>query len=360
MKKVILLLSLTAFIFSAEAQLLLNETFNYSSSILASQPGDPPANADNPAIHTWFNTGKTADSNSGSLAIDSEPLYYGEYINSGEGKTAKIDWGGEGTYNRVDVIRFIDHAEKISGADKKLYYAFMMNVENINSFSSGVDANDWRDVLCVTEGGSNVLGNSFRGRFFLQQDPEDPYTVKYSISKNTAFTSSVEPDAVGTISAGQTYLFVIRQTFTGDGTCKVEVTHNPVIAGAEPAEGWINGKTTDANTFGGTYGVALRRRNLGSTANVLIGGLRVARTYGEAVGFTSGLFNARDNHNIHVAGNSIVTGEAGKLKVYSLSGSELISTVTEGRYAAGLATGNYLVRFTDMNGVVSSTKIQIK
>ena len=360
MKKLILLFLLSAFIFSAEAQLLMNETFNYSTSVLAGKPGDPPANADNPDVHVWYNTGKTSDSNSGSIAIDPEPLYYGEYVNSGIGKSAKIDWGGAGTNTRVDVIRFISHAEKVSGADKKLYYAFMMNVENVRSFSAGADANDWRDVLCVTEGGSDVLGNSFRGRFFLQQDAEDPFTVRYSISKNTAFTSSVEPDAVGTISAGQTYLFVIRQTFTGDNTCKVEVIHNPEISGSEPATGWINGKVSDVNTFGGTYGVALRRRNLGSSANVLIGGLRVARTYAEAVGFTSGLFNARDNHNIHLVGNSIVTGDAGKLKVYSLSGSELISTQTDGRYTVNLASGNYLVRFTDRSGVVSSNKIQIR
>lgn len=360
MKRKILLITLTAFLIGAEAQLLMNETFNYSTTVLASKPGDPPANADNPDVHVWYNTGKTADSNSASIAIDSEPLYYGEYINSGVGKTAKIDWGGAGANTRVDVIRFISHEEKISGADKKLYYAFMMNVENIKSFSSGADANDWRDVLCIAEGGTNILGNSFRGRFFLQQDVEDPYTVRYSISKNTAFTSSSEPDAFGTISAGQTYLFVIKQTFTGDNTCKVEVMHNPEISGTEPIEGWINGKAADANTFGGTYGVALRRRNLGSTANVLIGGLRVAKTYAEAVGVASGLNNARDNHNIYVKENSIITGVAGKLKVYSLSGTEFVSATTDGQYYTNLSAGNYLVRFTDINGVVSSTKLQIK
>lgn len=360
MKRLILLVLLTAFIASAEAQLLMNETFNYTSSLLASKPGDPPANADNADVHVWYNTGKTSDSNSGSLGIDPEPLYYGEYINSGVGKSALINWGGAGTNTRVDVVRFINHDEKVSGTDKKLYYAFMMNVGNIRSFSSGADANDWRDVLCVTEGGSNILGNSFRGRFFLKQDAEDPSKIYYSISKNTAFTSSLEPDAVGTISGGQTYLFVIRQTFTGDATCKVEVIHNPAISASEPGTGWINGRAADTNTFGGTYGVALRRRNLGSEAKVNIGGLRVARTYADAVGMTTGLFDVRNSHNIHVVGGEIVTGEAGMLKVYSLAGCELVSAQTNGRLATQLSAGNYIVRFTDVDGAVSSAKVLIR
>lgn len=362
MRKLILLFSLTAFSFSAEAQLFLNETFNYATTILASRPGDPAADANNPDVHVWFNTGKTADSNSGSIRIESDPLFYENYINSGIGKSARINWAGSGSNTRVDVIRFLPFEERIR--DGVLYYAFMMNVENIASFSTsaGADAFDWRDVLCLAEGGSNILGNSFRGRFFLQQDQDDPFTVRYSISKNTAFTAAAPPDAFGTIAAGQTYLFVIRQTFTGGTDARVEVIHNPAISNVEPATGWINGRVADVNTFAGTYGVALRRRNLGSTANVLIGGLRVARTYAAAVGFTGtvGLFNARDNHNIHVAGNSIITGVAGKLNVYSLSGATLISAQTEGRFAVNLGTGNYLVRFTDINGNVSSNKIQIK
>lgn len=359
MKKLILLVSLTVFFLNANSQLLLNETFNYSTATLASQPGDPAANADNTDVHVWYNTGKTSDSNSESLTIDSEPLYYVGYINSGEGKSVKIDWAGGGTNKRIDVVRFLPHSEKISKAGNYLYYAFMMNVENGQSTSSGVDANDWRDVFCIAEGGNDLLGNSFRGRLFIQQDPENEGMVKYSISKNTAFSSQAVPDAFGSISAGQTYLFVIKQTFTGDATCKVEVMHNPEISATEPATGWINGKESDTNTFGGTYGVALRRRDLGSQAKILIGGLRVAKTYAEAVGLTTGIFTVRDHHNIHLADNTIVTGEMGKLTVYSMTGSELISAQTDGRYNINLQMGNYIVRFIDNSGVVSSTKLQI-
>jgi hypothetical protein len=359
MKKQILLVMVSLFAVSLSAQLYLNETFNYSTSILASRPGDPPANADNPQVGVWFNTGKTADSNSASLAIDGEPLYYTGYMNSGAGKSVRIDWGGAGANTRVDVVRFIAHDQKVSGVGKKLYYAFMMNIENIQSFSAGADNYDWRDVLCVTEGGNDILGNSFRGRFFLKQDPEDPSKVKYSISKNTAFTSAVLPDAEGEIAVGQTYLFVIRQTFTGDATCKVEVMHNPEIAANEPESGWINGKTSDVNTFGGTYGVALRRRNLGSNAKMFVSGLRVAATYGEAVGFTSGISTPAEA-KIYADNKTIVTPVEGNIRVYSLTGAELINATSNGRYNSQLSAGMYLVHFTDQSGAVSSAKLMIQ
>jgi len=361
MKKQILLVLVSLLTATLSAQLYLNETFNYNTSILASRQGDPAANADNPQVGVWFNTGKTADSNSGSLAIDGESLFYTGYLNSGAGKSVRIDWGGAGTNIRVDVVRFLDFNQRISGAGRMLYYAFMMNIENIQSFSSGIDNNfDWRDVLCITEGGSNILGNSFRGRFFLRQNPDDPTKVRYTISKNTPFTSTVVPDAEGEINVGQTYLFVIRQTFTGDANCKVEVIHNPEIAANEPATGWINGRIADTNTFGGTYGVALRRRNLGSNAKVFISGLRVAATYGEAVGFTTatGIISHADS-KIYADNNTIMTPQAGNIRVYSLTGAELINSNTNGRFNSQLSAGMYLLRFTDKSGAVSSAKLMI-
>ncbi len=361
MKKQILLLMVSFFSLALNAQLLLNETFNYNATRLANLPGDPAASATNNLVHVWYNTGKTADSNSASISIDNEPLYYQGYINSGIGKSAKIDWGGSGANTRVDVMRFIPFENRISAAGNVLYYSFLLNVENIRSFSTsaGADANDWRDVLCVTEGGSEVLGNSFRGRFFLQQDIDDPNVIRYTISKNTAFTSSIVPDAFGVLNASQTYLMVIKQTFTGAANCKVEVMHNPVIAGTEPSTGWINGSAADVNTFSGTYGISIRRRNLGSTAKVLIGGLRIARTYGEAVGFTSGLKSPVET-KIFAENNTIVTPDAGKLRVYSLTGTELINSFTDGRYKSRLTSGMYLVQFTDKSGAFASAKLMIQ
>lgn len=360
MKKLLLLLWVVFIGLNASAQLFLSETFNYNTPRLASLPGDPPASATNNLLGVWYNTGKTADSNSGSIHVHNEPLFYPGYIHSGSGKAANIHWDGSGANTRVDVIRFLSHPNRITTG--VLYYAFLLNVENIRSFSTsaGEDANDWRDILCVAEGGSEILGNSFRGRFFLQQDAENPQLIRYSISKNTAFTAATPPDAFGEINAGQTYLFVIKQTFTGGTDCRVEVIHNPPIAATEPTSGWINGRLADVNTFAGTYGVALRRRNLGSTANVFLSGLRVARTYAEAVGAVISGLNNQTVKPIFAENQTIVTPSEGNLRIYTLTGSQLVNDNTLGRYTTQLQKGVYIIHFTNLTGNQTKAKVLIR
>ncbi len=363
MKKILFLIVAAVFYVNSQAQLLLNETFNYNSTILCNVAGDPGADAGpNNVVGTWYKTGKSADVNSASLKLEDEPLFYAGYINSGLGKSVKIDWGTAGTDNRPDVCRFIEHDKKIKTG--KLYYSFLLQVNDAHSFSSTTneDGTDWRDVFCIAEGGSDVAGNALRGRFFIQVNPDDPTKVNYSISKNTAFTSTVSPDNMGSMNAGQAYLVVIRQTLTGAGsTDAVEVIVNPAIAATEPSTGWINGKTNDASAFGGTYAVMLRRRNLGSTADIRIAGLRVGYTYADAVGASAaGVKSIQDNKNIKAIAKTIVTNEIGNVKVYSFAGKEMLSAKTYGNLETNLNNGLYLVRFVAENGQVSSAKIEIK
>ena len=360
MKKVILLAMAVSFVCFTNAQVLLNETFNYSSTKVANVAGDPNTSATANTVGVWYNTGKSTDSNSASITIDSEPLYYTGYINSGIGKSAKIDNGGSGANTRVDVVRFVSMADKVTTG--VLYYAFLMNVGDVKSWSTtaGAEENGWRDVFCIAEGANDVLGNSFRGRFFIKQDPTEAGKINYTMVKNTSISSTVLPTNQGSISAGQTYLMVIRQTFTGDATCKVEVISNPAISTTEPTTGWINGYPTDANTYGGSYGIALRRRNLANSANVFISGIRVAKTYGEAVGATTGLGGLLYSENmIKVAGKTIITENAGNIRIYSLAGSEVLSAATEGQLDTNLPKGMYMIKFVDKSGITSSIKASI-
>lgn len=362
MKKILFLIIATAFYVTSQAQLLLNETFKYNSSVLCNVAGDPSADADpNNLVGIWYKTGKSADSNSASLKIVDEPLFYSGYINSGEGKSVKIDWGTSGADNRPDVCRFIEHAKKIKTG--KLYYAFLLQVNDAHSFSTSTneDAGDWRDIFCIAEGGSDVAGNALRGRFFIQVNPDDPSKVNYSISKNTAFATATPPDNIGTINAGQSYLVVIRQTLTGAGaTDLVEVTVNPAISATEPATGWINGKPSDINSFGGTYAVILRRRNMGSTADIRIAGLRVGYTFADAVGVSTSVKNLQDNKNIRTVDKSIITSEIGNVRVFNFAGKEMLSAKTNGTLETNLNKGFYLIRFVSESGLVSSAKIEIK
>ncbi len=363
MKKLFLLLIVAMFTYSAQAQLLLNETFNYNSSKLCNVAGDPNANADPyNVVGTWYNTGKASDSNtSSSLMIEAEPQFYEGYINSAAGKTVKITNLGVGTNNRAEVCRFTTDALKYKPANYtgSLYYAFMMLVNDAHSWdaTAGADANEWRDVFCVAEGGSELPGNSYRGRFFLQHDPSDATKINYSIGKNTSFSTSSPPDVIGTINVGQTYLVVIKQDFTASS---VQVITNPAISSAEPTTGWINGKPGDTNTFSGTYAVALRSRSLGNAADIRISGLRVAKSYADVVGAPTGVKNIVANSNIKAINKTIVTNEVGNIKVFSFAGKEVLSAKSEGTIETSLNSGLYLVRFVSENGQVSSAKIEIK
>jgi hypothetical protein len=189
--------------------------------------------------------------------------------------------------------------------------------------------------------------------------------IDYSICKNTSFSSTLAPTNSGTFAKGQNCLVVIRQNFIVDATTNptgtVEVIVNPAISTTEPTSGWINGYPGDTNTFGGTYGVAIRRRNLGSNANILIGGLRVAKTWNDLLyGTLSGVKNPSVNNNIWTNGKNILTQQKGLLKVYNLSGAELISAQTEGSLATTLAKGVYLVRFNGNDGSTNASKILIQ
>lgn len=370
MKKIFLLSMVCFVVVTMNAQLLLNETFNYSTPKLASVAGDPNTSATNNTLYVWYNTGKATDSNSGSFSF-TDPIYYTGYISSGLGKSVVIDYATSGSNTRTDVARFLPYTSKLVGPGGtgtqnytgNIYYSFLFNVVDYNAYatSTSTETNDWRDIFLICEGGSEVLGNAIRGRFYVKKDANDPSLMDYTICKNTSFSSSTPPANIGTFSVGQTCLFVIRQSFTGT-TGTVEVILNPTISNTEPTTGWINGNPSDANPFTGTYGIGIRRRNLGSLANMQIGGVRVANTWSDLMsGTISGVSQTEVNSNVISAiDKTIVTSESGNLTVYSLTGKQLLSSKTEGRLATTLTNGLYLVRFVGVDGKVQSAKVEIK
>lgn len=360
MRKIFTLFTVCCFFTAvSNAQLLMEETFDYEGQALAAVEGDPLTGATNNTLKTWYKSGKAGDSNSGSLVLVTEPLLYANYGGSEGVKSVKIDNAGAGANARVDVVRFVSEGEKIKTG--VLYYAFLLKANNFTTFSTtdNKENNDWRDVFVIAEGGSDVLGNSMRGRLFLRQDPEDETKIYYSISKNTAFSSSASPEAQGEITAGETYLFVIRQSFEAS---KVEVIVNPSLT-SEPSTGWINGKSDDTSTFSGTYGIGLRRRNLGNTADVRIGGIRIAKTYTDAIGYSesTGTDDIRlEESDIMVSGKTIITNRSGQVRVFSVTGAEVLNQPVYDRLETNLNEGIYIVRFTDESAKVSTGKVIIK
>jgi len=372
MKKLFLLGILCIAALTSNAQLLFNETFNYTTAKLASVANDPNTTATNNTFGTWYNTGKTTDSNSASFSL-TDPIYYTNYISSGLGKSVVIDNATAGTNTRIDVVRFLPYTSKLVGPGGtgtanytgNIYYSFMLTVTNAGSFATttNTEGTDWRDIFLITEGGTEVLGNALRGRFFVKQDPTDASIIHYSISKNTSFSSTLLPSAEGTFPAGQACLFVIRQSFatTLYATGTIEVILNPALSNTEPTTGWINGNPNDTNPFTGTYGIGIRRRNLSSTANMQLGGIRIAKTWADVLtGTISGISQIeRNSTDITSAGNTILTSESGSLKVYNLAGKEVLSSKTDGKLTTMLSKGLYLVRFVGAAGNVKSAKVEL-
>ena len=64
--------------------------------------------------------------------------------------------------------------------------------------------------------------------------------------------------------------------------------------------------------------------------------------------------------SITAAGKTLFTSQKGKVTVYNLTGAELITSETEGRFETKLNKGLYIVKFLSENGQVSSAKIQLK
>ena len=367
MKKLFLSLVAVAFSFGLQAQLVWEENFDYSTSLLASQPGDPSTSNDfDLPIGTWYQTSNTTQSNSESHEIFEEPLYYGGYISSGKGKSVLIKDNNKSD-QRIDVVRFTEKLiapEKSEDPDAEvipvsIYYSFMLNVKDVKTYPSGsgdTPTSDWRDIFVLCDGAGKNVGQRLRGRFFIRQ--KDDATIEYSISRNTNFegASGTQPDNKGEFSAAETHLIVIRQIIgSGSDDSFLEVTVDPALTETEPTDGWLEGKVPSADTFNGAFGLGIRHRWLAETAEVQIGGIRVARTWADLLDTTSGLPSVSADNAIYATGKTIVTGTSGTVKVFNLVGQEVISTQTNGQLETNLSKGIYIVSF---NG--NSAKITIE
>ncbi|MFT3753732.1 MAG: T9SS type A sorting domain-containing protein [Paludibacter sp.] len=103
--------------------------------------------------------------------------------------------------------------------------------------------------------------------------------------------------------------------------------------------------------------INLRQRGTGAQ----IGGIRVGKSWDSVLlGINSAVNNPTSNPiNIAANGNSIITNEAGSLKVYDLAGIEVLASLTNGKLETSLQKGLYLVRFISNNGKISSSKVLI-
>jgi hypothetical protein len=363
MKKTFTFLMAISIVLGLQAQLLFEENFNYSTERLASQPGDPVSINGHPSTQNalvWYQGPNPAPDGTPSHLIGDYPLYYEGYISSDLGKSVIInDTKIDG--QRIDVVRFFeDRADIITTG--VLYYAFMLNVTNFRTHSSGAGEanNEWRDIFFTCDGNGYNIGQRWRGRLFIRQEGNN--TLEYTISKNTGYEKmdGAQPAAKGSVTLGDTHLFIIKQSLENQTIEVIAIPSTSTIPATEPTSGWINGNPGEGNDFNGAFGVGIRHRWLASSAEVTLGGLRVARTWSEVLGLTNGLSSINVDKDIYASGKTIVTGRQGTARIFNITGQEVISAQVKGQLKTDLNTGIYIVRFTDEAGKTTSAKVIIK
>ncbi|MDX9749052.1 MAG: T9SS type A sorting domain-containing protein [Paludibacter sp.] len=289
-------------------------------------------------MNQWSLSGKAdANNQNGANPKTDESLFFTGYAESGVDvsiKMEKLETGG-----RTSIYSIA--SDNTYGAGT-YYLALMINLKS----ASMTTATDF-----VSFDG-NYTGNAQRVRLTVKAIDETNYQLGVSGDTSPATTFSTK-----TLNMDQTHLVVIKATIDGTGAGNSWIFINPEITGAEPSSADASAAIT-GTALKSLRGIVIRQR---STYDGHLGGFRLASSWSSVLGEVSGLNGIfGERREIVVTGNEIITNAVGQLKVYSLSGTELISALVDGSYTTNLNNGLYIVRFTDTKGTVSSAKIQIR
>lgn len=307
----------------------------------------------------WYVSLKSGDNYGVSPKIDEYPLFYTNYPGSNIGHVAVLDSaiGAVSTTQRISTKKIVfapGDTLKASATGVKIYSAFLVNINPVSYRS-------FRDFFNY-EG--SATSSMTRGRVFAKNNTAGT-EVAFAVTKNSSSTTDFDAASTTTLGltlgTGVNHLLVLKyEVVEGASNDVLTLYVNPDPTKTE-AEQTNKLTAPDTQTDYGTtawLGINLRQRAVGAQ----IGGIRVGRSWDAVVmGKTSGVNRTETNrHNIFVTGNQIVTGAAGQLRVFLISGAEVIKTQVTGQYTHNLSAGTYLVNFTDNQGVVSATKLLIQ
>lgn len=346
MKKLILLIAICTSALAVNAQVFIE---NFETATV---------NGNLEGYNNWYVSPKAGDDLGVSPKIDEFPLFYTNYPGSNIGHVAVLDSavGATSATQRISTKRIIfagNDTLKVptTGA---IYTAFIVNIDPVSYRSH-------RDFF--TYEGSET--NSFtRGRVFAKNNTAGDEVI-FSISKNSSTASVLDASSSAalsmTLGTGINHLLVVKYAITeGASNDVITLFINPDPTKNEAQQ--VNKvSTTDSQTdysAGTAMKINLRQRGIGAQ----VGGIRVGKSWEAVVmGQASGLNQPQSNfHNIYSSDKDIISGIEGQLKVYSLSGVELLSAKTDGKFTTKLNSGLYLVRFTDNSGISSFAKIRIQ
>jgi hypothetical protein len=343
MKKTILLISMIVATVTLNAQ-VFTEYF---------QDASPDMNLED--YNDWYVSYKPADALGVSPIIRDETLFYEGYAGSDTGLVVELDSlvGMESTTQRISTkIPTIsgDSVRPIEG--EKIYVAFMVSIGPYSKTS-------WRDFF--TWEGSPFTSMWARGRIFALVDGNRT-DLQFGVSKNSSDGSViVASDIIAGGVEAYHLLVLVYESIAGDANDVVHLYVNPDPTKGED-EQTIKLTSVDNQTdysTGTIIKINVRQRGVGAK----IGGIRLGRNWEEVLQGVEEPTSLNQmsvrNNDIRSYRNEIITGGPGFLRVYDISGRNVLNHITGGRLETSLQNGIYIVRFEDLNGEISTGKISL-
>jgi len=303
MKKITLLLSFIACVVFAQAQLLLNENFDYAVGQELIPNG-------------WLNTGTAATPN---ILVTATSITYAGYPGSGIG-------------NEVTLLNGQDVNHVFTAQTSGIVYAsFLVNASVVPL------TGDY-----FIHFGADVMGSGFVGRVFVKKDATNK--VAFGIQLNSGGT--IVPTYTSfDYDLNTTYLIVLKH----DNTGKVSsIIVNPSMS-TEPSTGWFN-DSQGTNAVPANIGsIGLRQPSASAGLNLKLDGLRVATSYAALFTITGLSAPSATAFKAIVSGKNLLVKNVANgsiVEIYSALGakvqtSELINGSVE---INNLSKGLYIVR----------------
>jgi len=305
MKKITLLLSFIACVGFMQAQLLVNENFNYTLGVGLVGQGN------------WLITGT---STTNPITVTASTITYVNYPSSGLGLEVSLANTGQDAN--------CSFTAQTSGT---IYVSALVNI------TAAQTAGDY--FIHIAD---SPTGTTFFGRTFVKLDGTK---IAFGI-QNTSGGTPTQTYTTSTYDLGTTYLLVLKvNVATGESSLIV----NPAM-NSEPATGWVtNLSGTGALPAAGFSAVSLRQGSATNAATLLVDGIHVATSWGGLFNLTSFSNPSTSAFDVTVVGKkllvkNVVNGST--VEIFSALGAKVQSSeLIDGKVSLNnLSKGMYIVR----------------
>ena len=308
---------------------LLDETFNYSVSNLASEL-------------TWTTAGTLTTGTGRNIVVTS--LTYadggGSYVLSGVGKTMNADIS-----STTDYKTYKSFGNALTSGS--IYLTFMYKA----GVSQGQSASEVFGLATGTSAGAKV---------WVGKGAISTSNFRFGTTRGSTTSTDIKWGATEFSNINSTILVVLKYDFS---TSTSSIYLNPTLASAsEPtAETFDNTSLTIRTSLNNLW----LRHTGSSAAKYNVGGARVSTTWADAValaptGTPTEMNNLESNIIMYIFDKKIVSTEIGDIRIYNIQGTQVWQALNTDKTNTNLGSGLYIVKFTNKQGRNIVQKIIIR